>query len=97
MDKETLDIKRAIQLVGEMVGHEGWEIVARSLQASLLENESLESVEVKDPEQLFLEIKSRQMAKKIIAGWLQDIMGTAQLADEQVTEIKASYIINKED
>jgi len=97
MDKETLDIQRAIKLVGEMVGHEGWEIVAKSLQASLIENESLSDVEIKDPNQVFLELKSRQIAKKIIAGWLEDIMGTAQLADEQVTEIKSSYIITREE
>lgn len=97
MDKETLDIQRAIKLVGEMVGHEGWEIVAKSLQGSLQENESLSDIKITDPNQVFLELKARQMAKAIVAKWLQNIMGTAQLADEQVTEIKASYIITKED
>ena len=97
MDKETADIKRQIQLVGELVGHEGWEIVSKALMRSIEDNESLSDITITTPEQVFLDIKSRQIAKKIIGGWLEDIMGTAQLANEQLHETKGSYIITRED
>ena len=96
MDKETLDIQRSIKLVGEMVRHEGWEIVAKSLQGSIEAIEHLDEVEAIEPQQLFLEIKSRKLAKKIIAGWLHDVMGVAQVAESELAETKESYIITKE-
>lgn len=97
MDKETLDIKHQIKMVGDMVGHEGWEIVSRALYASIEAAQHLSEVKIETPDQLFLELKSRKLAVEIIAGWLHDIAGTAQLANEQVAEIKESYIITREE
>jgi len=97
MDKETLDIKHQIKMVGDLVGHEGWEIVAKALQASIETTSNLSDIKIETPEQLFLEMKSRKLAVDLIAGWLHDIYGTAQVANEQVAEIKESYIITRED
>lgn len=96
MDKETLDIKHQLKLVGELVGHEGWQVVERSLIESIEMIQNLEEVEIKTPEQVFLELRARKIAVSIIARWLENIKGTAEIANQELLDETTSYIITKE-
>ena len=96
MDKETLDIQHQLKLVGELVGHEGWQVVERSLKESIEMIENLNEVEVKTPEQVFLELRSRKIAVTIISRWLEDVRGTAEVANQALPNENESYIITKD-
>ena len=98
MDKETLDIQRQLKLVGELVEHDAWGIVERSLNERIAATQNLSDFRVKDmdKEKLYTEMRSREIAVQIIASWLQDIAGTAEVARNSLQEEKQSYIITKE-
>lgn len=96
-DKETLDIERAIKQVGDMVDSEGWQVVAQALQASISEVQNLSQLKLLTPEATFIDLKAREYAVQIVAGWLHDVAGTAEVAREQMTEKNPSYIIHADD
>lgn len=96
MDKETLDIKHQLKLIGELVGHEGWSVVERSLKESIDMIQNLEDLDVKTPEQVFLELRARKIAVTIISGWLEYVKGTAEVANQELPNETTSYIITKE-
>lgn len=96
MDKETLDIQHQLKMVGELVNHDGWGIVERSLRESIEAIQHLSEIKIETPEKLFLELQARKYAVQIIAGWLQDVKGTAEVANQSLQEEKVSYIVTKE-
>jgi len=98
MDRETLDIEKSIKLVGDLVGHEGWAIVARSLEDRVLAARNLSDIRVADlgKDKLYDELRAREKAIEIIAGWLNDIAGTAEVANQPFTEAKTSYTVIRE-
>jgi len=97
MDKETREIERQLKEIGDLVNHPGWEIIARTLEEKLKMNENLHDIVATTPDQLFLEIRSRQIASTIIAGWLEIVIGALdEIARQNVTDVKESYIISKE-
>lgn len=98
MDKETLDIQHQLKMVGDLVDCEGWSIVERSLRERIEMTQNLSDLKVKElgKEALYDELRAREIAVQIIAGWLQDILGTAEVAKQDLSEEKESYIVTKE-
>lgn len=98
MDKETLDIQHQLKMVGDLVEHDAWGIVERSLKERIEMTQNLSDLKVKElgKEALYEELRAREIAVQIIASWLQDIAGTAEVARQRLQEEKPSYIITKE-
>lgn len=96
MDKETLDIKHQIKLVGELVDHEAWGYVERYLTEKIDQVQNLSDIKIDTPEKLFIELQARKHAVELIAGWLHDIAGTAEVARQGLPGEKVSYIVTKE-
>jgi hypothetical protein len=96
MDKETLDIQHQLKMVGDLVEHDAWGIVERSLRERIDLIQNLSEIKIDTPEKLFIELQARKHAVDIIAGWLHDIAGTAEVARQSLQEEKPSYIITKE-
>lgn len=83
-------------MVGDLVEHEAWSIVERSLKERIEAIQHLSEIKIETPEKLFLELQARKYAVEIIAGWLHDISGTAEVARQGLQEEKVSYIVTKE-
>lgn len=96
MDKETLDIQHQLKMVGDLVEHDAWGIVERSLKERIELIQNLADIKIETPEKLFVEMKARQYAVEIVAGWLHNIAGTAEVARQGLPEEKVSYIVTKE-
>lgn len=96
MDKETLDIQHQIKLVGELVEHEAWGVVERNLKEKIEQVQNLSEIKIENPEQLFIELQARKHAVTLIAEWLHDIAGTAEVARQGLPVEKPSYIVTKD-
>lgn len=98
MDKETLEIQHKIKLVGQLVDHEAWSIVETAFMDRINENSNLGSINVAKftPEELHLELRAREISRQLISSWLNDIAGTAEIAKQNLPNVKESYIITKE-
>ena len=98
MDKETLDIQHQLKMVVDLIEHEGWSIVERSLKERIELTQNLTDIKVKDmgKDALYDELRAREIAVQIIAEWLHDIAGTAEVARQGLPEEKVSYIVTKE-
>lgn len=96
MDKETLDIQHQIKLVGELVEHEAWAIVERYLKEKIEQVQNLSDIKIETPEQLFIELQARKHAVTLLAEWLHDIAGTAEVARQGLPVEKPSYIVTKD-
>lgn len=98
MDKETLDIQHQLKMVGDLVEHEGWAIVERSLRERIELAQNLSDIKVSSfgKDKLYDELRAREIAIEIISGWLHDIAGTAEVARQRLPEEKESYIVTKE-
>lgn len=98
MDKETLDIQHQLKMVGELVNHDGWSIVERSLRERIELTQNLSDLKVSalGKDKLYEELRAREIAIQIISEWLHDIAGTAEVARQGLPEEKESYIVTKE-
>lgn len=99
MDKEAIEIQKKLDLVSRLVEHEGWGIVESAFIEKVNNESSFNSIKVKDysPEELKIEMLSREKALRLITSWLEDIRGAVDFAKQNSTEVKQSYIITKED
>ncbi len=99
MDKEAIEIQKKLDLISKLVEHEGWAIAENAFIEKINNESSFSSIKLTDynPEELKIEMLSREKALRLINSWLEDVRGAADFAKQNSTEVKQSYIITKED
>jgi len=68
MDKETLDIQHQLKMVGDLVEHDAWGIVERSLRERIDLIQNLSEIKIDTPEKLFIELQARCFSPNPLRG-----------------------------
>ena len=97
VDKETQKLLSEQEHVKNLTEQEGWGIVKGNLIKYVAALHNISSLNSTDPQAMFNQVASRQLAAGILLEWLKDVEGTAAQFDankELADQVKGSYIVH---
>lgn len=95
MNEETAKILSEQDKLRLLTEHDGWATVKALLMGTVVELQSIDGIDTSSPENVVIDIKSRQIASKKLLDWLREIEGTVEQGktNDSLLPKKDSYIV----